>query len=202
MRTILSFIFITAATAAPSVAQRVVGGTAPPPFPPAKGTVTLRRTLPAHYIPDTLKDLSARSAAVVEAYVQTTLPPQEIPAGSLFTDAVLLVTRVFKGPADLKTIVVGQPGGAIGEFKVKPVQYDLMQPGEHYILFLRNENRRNLAERPGMNRFAVTAEWGGYFRIESDGNISLARGTSPALRNSYTGKPASQMVNELLSLNP
>jgi hypothetical protein len=121
-----------------------------------------------------MKELADRSTAVVEAYVQTIFPPQEIPARSLFTDATLLVVRVFKGPADLRTIVVGQPGGVIGEFKVIPTQYDLMQTGEHYILFLRPENRRNLIDRPGLTRFAVTGEWGGYFRIDSNNNVDLA----------------------------
>jgi hypothetical protein len=111
MRNVLPTIFLTTITLAPIHGQeRVVGG-APPPFPSAKGTSLLHRRLPSHSIPDSLKDLADQSSAVVEAYLQATLPPQEIPARSFFTDAVLLVERVFEGPADLKTIVVGQPGG-------------------------------------------------------------------------------------------
>jgi len=111
MRNVLPTIFLTTITLAPIHGQeRVVGG-APPPFPSAKGTSLLHRRLPSHSIPDSLKDLADQSSAVVEAYLQATLPPQEIPARSFFTDAVLLVERVFKGAADLKTIVVGQPGG-------------------------------------------------------------------------------------------
>src|SRR5215472_7672978 len=92
-------LFLLAETAVISAsAQRVVGGTTPPPFPPATGTATLHRTLPAHYIPSSLKELSDRSTAVVEANVQSSLPPQEIPSRSLFTDALLSVVRVFKGP--------------------------------------------------------------------------------------------------------
>jgi hypothetical protein len=90
----------------------------------------------------------------------------------------------------------------VGEFKVKPVQYDLVQPGERYILFLRPESRQNLVERPGATRFAVTAEWGGYFRIDNSNKIDLARATSPALRGSYQGKAADQVETEILSLVP
>jgi hypothetical protein len=65
----------------------------------------------------------------------------------------------------------------------------MMQPAEHYILFLRSENRRNLLERPGMVRFALTGECGGSFRIMDDNTIKLARATSSALRATYQGKP-------------
>jgi hypothetical protein len=200
MRTVLPSICLALVTITSTPAQRIVGGAAPPPFPPTKGTVTLHRTLPAHYIPDSLKALTDQSSAVVEAYVQITLPPQEIPARSLFTDAVLQVVRVFKGPADLITIVVGQPGGTVGDFTIKPAEYDLMEPGEHYILFLRAENRRNLLERPGIVRFALTGEWGGSFGISTDNTIKLARATSSVLRTTYAGKPADQVVNEILSV--
>jgi hypothetical protein len=201
MRTILSAIVLAIVTLTPTAAQRVVGGTAPQ-FPPAKGTAILHRTLPPRYIPDSLKGLVDQLSAIVEAYVQITLPPQEIPASSLFTDAVLRVVRMFKGPANLTAIVVGQQGGTVGAFTIKPAQYDMMQPGEHYILFLRDENRRNLLERPGMVRFALTGEWGGSFRIRDDNTIKLARATSSALRAAYQGKPADQVVNELLNVIP
>jgi hypothetical protein len=110
MRNVLPTIFLTTITLAPIHGQERVGGRLHRRFRPQKerhffiGGCRLT-------IPDSLKDLADQSSAVVEAYLQATLPPQEIPARSFFTDAVFLVERVFKGPADLKTIVVGQPGG-------------------------------------------------------------------------------------------
>ena len=201
MRTILFGIALAMLPPIPAIAQRVVGG-APPPFPPPSGTATLHLTLPPHYIPDSLDVLVQQSSAVVEAYVQTTLPPQEIPTRSLFTDAVLRVVRAFKGPTDLTSIVVGQQGGTVGGFTIRPVQYDMMHPGEHYILFLKPEKRRNLLERPGSVRFAATGEWGGYFRVTDDNTIKLAPATSAGLRAAYHGKAADQVINELLAMIP
>jgi hypothetical protein len=161
MRAGLSIVLFAVTLGTASAQERLVGGAAPEPFPPAKGTAMLHRRLPANAIPNSLKELADQSSAVVEAYAQTTLPPQEIPARSFFTDSVLSVVRVFKGPANLTTIVVGQPGGTVGGFTIKPVQYYMMQPGEHYILFLTAERRQNLLERPAMARFGLTGEWGG-----------------------------------------
>jgi len=94
-------------------------------------------------VPLSLKELYDLSDVVVEGVVAATFPSREIGRG-LETDALIDVTSVWKGSNTIRQVLISQAGGTRGRFCIAPTQYALVRPGEKCILFLREDDRRNL----------------------------------------------------------
>jgi hypothetical protein len=93
-----------------------------------------------------------------------------------------------------------QAGGVIGLYKEVSPQYDLMLPGERYILFLIPDGRTGLPSIDGLGRYAVQDIWGGLFRIDGIGNVRTARATDGGLRSEVEGLAASEISRRVVAL--
>src|SRR5438128_548437 len=150
---VATIIIVFAMMASSSFAQRVIKG-AEPPFPPERGTASLTLYVNPDVDPDSIETLADQSLLIVEGYVHAVFPPW-IWERSFKTDAMILVTRVLKGSLSGEQLVVSQNGGVMGEVKILPTQYSLMQTGEHYILFLRDDPRSYAPKHVGIPRFLI-----------------------------------------------
>jgi hypothetical protein len=93
---------------------------------------------------DSVAGLFSDSDLVVQADVKSVLPTRDLSTTprthNLVTDAVVTVTRTFKGPL-LSEVAVVQMGGIQGNRQRIPDQYRLLKQGEHYVLFLKQDPR-------------------------------------------------------------
>jgi len=153
MRPVGTIILVFGMMASTAFAQRVVKGVEPP-FPPQHGTASLTLDVNPDALTDSIEKLADRSLLIVEGHVQAVFPPW-IRSQSFETDAMILITRVLKGSISEKQVVVSQAGGIMGDVKILPTQYSLMQTGEHYILFLQNESRTFAPAHPGIPRYSI-----------------------------------------------
>ena len=58
---------------------------------------------------------------------------------------------------------------SLGPYTESPSQYDLMEQGEHYILFLTDETQPDLPDVTGIPRYALNGFWTGMFQINESG---------------------------------
>jgi hypothetical protein len=199
MRTLILWL----AVAAPCIAQdgRVRAGQEPP-WPPSRGTLEfiphparLPRAL-ANEPP--LERLCDSSDLVIDGLVTTGFPSRSPSRGNLQTDFLISVTQVLKGPATLRQVIVSQMGGSVGDFHLVTDRYALMQPGERYILFLKNDNRPSTPQRPGIPPYYVTRAWAGLGRVV-DGKIQLGT-TAPGELSAYEGVAAESLQSEIATV--
>ena len=192
----MSFLCVVAigATLASSVAQDQAkrGESGPPP----RGTARLYVCPALGQIPGSLKELCNASSVIVEGIVQTTLLSRETSPGGLETDAVISVARTLKGPATVRQIMIAQRGGVRGEFSSKPVAYAVVQPGEHYLLFLTEDKRPKIPEVAGIQRYLITGIWSGLFYFEG-GKMRVSADEPDMLRKKYEGLAEEQVIGEV-----
>jgi hypothetical protein len=155
------------------------------------------------YIPKSLSELSNRATLIVEAEVQSVYTPTALnnDPRTLHTDALLRITRVLKGSGRSSQLVVGQAGGVLPGRSVLSTQFNLMKPGERYILFLKDLSQRGAEVLPdrGFPRFE-TIGYAGLFFIDESGSVRL----NPELpfRNTYDQRNKDVVISEIqMSLN-
>jgi len=61
--------------------------------------------------------------------------------------------------------MVSQQGGAVESLKIAPQQYDLMQVGERYVLFLKRDMRSSTPIISGVPAYYVLGAWLGLVRV-------------------------------------
>jgi hypothetical protein len=158
-----------------------------PPWPPAHGTVKFIADLPP--LPPALKNkppferLCDSSNLIIDGIVTSAFPSRSPSRGTLQTDLLISVSRVFKGPETLRQIMVSQMGGSTGDFHLVTDQYALMQSGERFVLFLQDDNRPSTPRRPGIRPFYVTRSWAGLGRVVDEAELSAARAHLRTRRN-------------------
>jgi hypothetical protein len=200
MRTIFIACIFLLASEALSAQQRVTKGQEPPSWPPATGKSEFILT-PSHRSQShSLKELIDQSVIIVDASVQEVLPARVL-QHRLETDSVLSVNRVIKGSATLKSFVVSQNGGVVGGFTQEPRQYSMMQAGEHYLLFAKDE-ARTLPPVRDLPRYAIAGVWIGAVNVDIIGRLHFARGTPAALREQHDGTAANDFIAHLGALLP
>jgi hypothetical protein len=186
------------------------GGEPPPAPPPNRITFTL--SLAAGYLPGSVEELCDSSIFIVDADVQAILPPGQnlrYPPGVqllqnrsfplfryLETDAILRVRQVLKGPESVRQVVISQKGGAVGPYTELPSQYNLMQRGERYILFLTDEPRPDLPDVDGIPRYALNGAWTGMFRIDESG-VHLSPDTADGIRQQFDGGSSQDVITAI-----
>ncbi|HEU0141645.1 MAG TPA: hypothetical protein VFQ79_18120 [Bryobacteraceae bacterium] len=193
MKPLLPIVLIVLTALAGMAQQGRVGRGQPPPN---QGSALLHITPTPSQIFSSLKDLAAASLLIVEGTVKATLPSRETSPRALETDAVIAVRRVLKGPADVREVVISQRGGSRGGLVVMPAQYSLVQPGEHYVLFLTEDSRPDIPDVPGVRRYLVTGLWTGLFRFQEGKMHTDARKVDP-LRAKYEGVSAEEIIEEV-----
>jgi hypothetical protein len=146
-----------------------------------------------------VQDLAVRSDLVVEVYVQAIYPSVRLSVkeGYVQTDSLLRVVHTLKGPT-IPEIVVSQTGGALArnELTVKPTDYALMQPGEHYILFLKEAQSTVLPVRTNIPRYAITEGFFGLFKLDGT-EIALSPGMTQAWHERYRGVSSTRFLDEV-----
>lgn len=153
-------------------------------------------TIDLMFVPKSLNELVEASDLIVEGKVESILESRysnpDIPV-DLDTDLKISVKRVLKGAKDIKSVVVSQPGGKLNGLETIVREDPLMQEGEHYILFLTEDDRVNL---PGHKdpRYIITALWHGRFKIED----SKIKPNPTATLKAYEGTTADSFVSDIL----
>ena len=165
-------------------------GRVPPPPPPTGITFGLSFAL--GYMPGSFEELCDSSVLIVEAHVLSVLAPTEN-LRYLETDSILSVDRVLKGPESIRQVVISQKGGVLGQYRQLPYQYNLMQQGEHYILFLTEETETNLPDVAGIPRYALTGSWTGIFQIDDSG-VHLSPGAADVIREQFEGRSSQDVI--------
>ena len=183
----------------------------PPPAPPAS-RATFALSITPDYLPGSLQELCDSSTLIVEAHVQAILVPRQnldYPPGTelvqersrpifryLETDAILVVRQVLKGPESIRQVVISQKGGVLGRYTELPIQYDLVEEEEQYILFLTDETRPDLPDVTGSPRYALNGSWTGMFQIdESRGRLSPDAADS--IRELLDGRSSQEVIAEI-----
>ncbi len=166
--------------------------------PPSQGNAVLHITPMPSQIFSSLKDMATASLLIAEGTVKATLPSRETSPRALETDAVIAIRRVLKGPTDVREVVISQRGGRRGGLVVAPTQYALVQPGEHYVLFLTEDKRSGIPDVPGINRYLVTGLWSGLFRFQ-EGRMRTDARRVDSLRAKYEGVSAEEIVGEIIA---
>lgn len=151
-----------------------------------------------------LKALSESVPFIVEAHVESVFPSSGGP-GFLRTDAVLSVDRVIKGSIPESRFVLGQVGGIKDGREAIPIQYDLMQPGDHYILLLNSSTATGSQEieRPGLKRFVIAGVFAGLLKVNDQvnhGTMYASSGMPASFRASVDGKRLDDFLAELSSV--
>jgi len=159
-------------------------------------------------LPKTFKELCEKAEFIVDARVVSVFPASA-PAGKtgkvgpldLETDVIISVNRVVKGDLAGPDLVVGQIGGIKEGTERVPAQYALMQPGERYILFLRNPPQLSSphASRPGYQRLNIVGEFAGLVKVEN-GQISVSSGMPSEVKASVEAKTVDEMIPEILNM--
>jgi hypothetical protein len=75
------------------------------------------------------------------------------------TDFRVAIDRVFKGPPDIRRIVVSEMGGAVGQLHLI-MQFPLLQPGSRYVLFVYDEKRPGVPPVAGLSRYQAEIFYG------------------------------------------
>lgn len=186
-----------------------LGEQPPPPPAPPTNRITFTLSLAPGYLPRSTEELCDSSIFIVDADVQLILPPRQnlrYPPGVqllqnrsfplfryLETDAILRVRQVLKGPGSLRQVVISQKGGAVGPYTELPSQYNLMQRGERYILFLTDETRPDLPDVDGIPRYALNGAWTGMFQIDKSG-VHLSPDTGDGIREQFEGGSSQDVI--------
>ena len=121
------------------------------------------------------QELCEKSDAIVEGVAETAAD-RMMPAGwaRVETDVWIGVTRVLKGPAEMRKVVVAEDGGTFGELHVI-ANYPLMQRDERYILFLWKDRRPGIPPIADLPRYRIYNIAFGKYPVEN-GKIHLTSG--------------------------
>jgi len=180
----------------PAMAQSQI---TPGPFGgehPPQGTSRLHVTLAPEDVPNSLMQLCDMSSLIVEGTVKSSLLPRQLSPSNLETDAIISVTRLLKGTTPNPDIAVSQRGGTLGKFTISPTQFAIMQPGEKYLLFLKDDNRPNIPLVSGAKRYFVTGFWSGLFFLNA-GKMQVNADSPDALRKTYEGLSEEQLLSKV-----
>jgi len=142
--------------------------------------------------PGTLEALIDHSSQIIEATVESSFPVFDRGTGPLMSDFLIRVDRVVKGTLPSKQIVVHQYGGTLGGRVSEPAFYSMMQPGERYILFLRDSDSAAFtATLPGraVPRYFPSVDFYSLAKIDG-GQVLWSKGMPDAWKAKYTMQPA------------
>jgi hypothetical protein len=142
--------------------------------------------------PGTLDALIDHSSHVIEATVESSFPVIDRGSGPLVSDFLIRVDQVVKGTLTSRQIVVHQFGGTLGGRVSEPAFYSLMQPGERYILFLRDSDSAAFtASLPtrGVPRYFPSIDYYSVAKIEG-GLVAWSKGMPDAWKANYAMQPA------------
>jgi hypothetical protein len=170
---------------------------------PRAGQITLP---PDEVSPASLDLLTTWSDSIVEGSVTKVFPSivldPNLP-GQVFTPSLFAVTSVLKGTTQLDAnILLLEQGGTQGEWNVVSRGNPLVQPGEHYVLFLSpfTENLKNsegiIPDNASVHRYEIVASASGKARVSADGNVTFAPAANPFMLR-YNDTPRAIFVKSV-----
>jgi hypothetical protein len=103
---------------------------------------------------------------------------------------------VLKGDQKLSQIVINQVGGRLANARTMNGNARLVQPGEHYIVFLVRVLPNGMAALPqrDLPRFSAMGA-GGWFTVEQTGIVRV--NTVLPFAKEYDGKTLSRIISEI-----
>ena len=113
------------------------------------------------------------SPLIVEATVISVFPAisrdPNIP-GSIETHSLISVSAVLSGiiPGGSTTILLAQEGGKVGPLEILVPSDPLVRSGEHYLLFLAPDNRKQPPNTSGSPRYSAVGVWAGKVKSENE----------------------------------
>jgi|GEM_PF-3209744 len=149
----------------------------------------------------TLKGLSAISDAIVEGVVENVLPSRKASPSNIQTDIRFTVVKSFKTSLPLNELMISQTGGAVGTYEVVPQQYELMQPGQRYLLFLMRDRRPSTPVLIGAPPYTILGAWIGSFGI-SNNKIHVSKMSPESTHSLYDGMDAGAFEAEIEKVVP
>ncbi|HEX4138101.1 MAG TPA: hypothetical protein VHY84_26055 [Bryobacteraceae bacterium] len=152
---------------------------------------------------DSIPPLYSDSDLVVQATVSTVFPARDLSLSNrshtLVTDILLNVKRTFKGPT-LTELAVVQLGGTLGKMQRIPDQFRMMQNGEQYVLFLKQDPRMQSVALAGTVTYSVTGGYAGIFQLVNN-TLQLSPAAHINLRDRYQGKLPDVLLADLGNLS-
>jgi hypothetical protein len=116
----------------------------------------------------------------------------------LETDAVLRVNQSLKGDTNTSRIVVSQRGGTLGAYREIPLQDAMMQTGQRYILFLKDDFRNGLPlVETNTPRYGITRSYHGKFLVDGNQKVHVSKGAPAELREKFDGLELGQLLTEI-----
>jgi hypothetical protein len=149
--------------------------------------------------PRSLEQLCAQSSLILEGAVNEVLPARDMGRHLLETDSTVDVITTLKGSPTAQ-VAISQAGGTKDGVTSKPVAFAVVQPGEHYILFLRPDTRSTVPAIEGMQRYTVTGIWSGLFYFNKDNVMSLNSGHADPARANYLGMTLPQIMAQVKTI--
>jgi hypothetical protein len=131
------------------------------------------------WVPRDMEDLVAKSEIVVEAFVVSRFPSTYV-SGHLFTDVELQVVRTIRGSAD----------------------FPLMNPGDHFILFLNPETPKRASYLPIRDdpRYAIVGNQFGALPIV-DERLSLGKPFPAGFQKTFSGMNSQEAFSRIEEIN-
>ncbi len=126
----------------------------------------------------TLDQLVQNSDLIIDGTVHGALSsPLRVPDDptSVETNSQIIVNEVLWGelPAGTSSVILAQPGGAVGGYEVAVPDDPLVQPGERYILFLQRATLNRPENYLGVPRYWALGYWSGKVKISEQGTIQF-----------------------------
>jgi hypothetical protein len=119
-------------------------------------------------------------------------------ATAIETDSIISVTATLRGtpPSGNSTITLAQEGGKTAQCEEVVPNDPLVQEGEEYVLFLREDDRKQpVPNNTGSTRYFAAGIWSGKAKIENQ-KISFLKEASPGLHK-FDGMDATAFVSTL-----
>src|SRR5713226_3042753 len=153
--------------------------------------------------PPTLQGLVKTADVIVDGTVQSIFPARLRDVndpGSVETDAVFAVDRVFKGkPEELRSLVITQVGGKYGDVEVIVDNTKPLRPGDRHILFLHYDRRTIVPTYPRTDgNFVIVGGFGGNFKVDGNAVKWLAPADASTYRKFESGT-ADDFIAQILA---
>ena len=139
------------------------------------------------FVPVSVAELCGMSDVIVDATVTRIAPARTAITRNLETPVDFSIAQVFKGPAELKSATVIEPGGKIGTRQEVHYNQIIPEAGGRYILFLKRAADGTLTALGGLH---------GHYRVV-DGKILPHPAMPRILKAGFANAPVEKLIAEV-----
>ena len=141
------------------------------------------------FVPVSVAELVGMSDVIVDAKVDTINAARVGLSRNLETPVDFAVAQVLKGPADLKNVIVVEPGGKMGTRQEVHYNQIIPEAGGRYVLFLK---------RSADGTFTALGGLHGHYRVV-DGRIQMHPAMPRILKAGFADAPVEKLVDAVRS---